>query len=39
MTTVAARRAAFRALHRSGCFALPNPWDGGTALRLAKLGF
>ena len=33
------RRAAFRALHQSGCFVLPNPWDGGSAVRLAKLGF
>lgn len=35
----AVRRAAFRALHANGCFALPNPWDVGSALRLAKLGF
>ncbi|MEP6828166.1 MAG: isocitrate lyase/phosphoenolpyruvate mutase family protein [Aestuariivirga sp.] len=39
MTTIAERRAAFRALHQSGCFALPNPWDGGTALRLERAGF
>ena len=39
MTTLADRRAAFRDLHRAGCFAIPNPWDGGTALRLAKAGF
>ena len=39
MTTLAARRAAFRDLHRSGCFAIPNPWDGGTALRLERAGF
>ena len=39
MSTIAERRAAFRALHKSGCFVLPNPWDGGTAVRLAKLGF
>lgn len=39
MTTLAERRAAFRALHQSGCFAIPNPWDGGTALHLAKAGF
>ncbi|HEX5044704.1 MAG TPA: isocitrate lyase/phosphoenolpyruvate mutase family protein [Candidatus Polarisedimenticolaceae bacterium] len=31
--------AAFRALHASGCFVLPNPWDVGTALHLAHLGF
>ena len=35
----AARRAAFRALHAEGCFALPNPWDAGSARRLEKLGF
>ncbi|MGC8518227.1 MAG: isocitrate lyase/phosphoenolpyruvate mutase family protein [Steroidobacteraceae bacterium] len=23
----------------AGCFVLPNPWDGGSAIRLAKLGF
>ncbi len=37
--TIADRRAAFRALHESGCFAIPNPWDGGTAQRLEKAGF
>jgi 2-methylisocitrate lyase-like PEP mutase family enzyme len=31
--------AAFRALHESGCFVLPNPWDVGTALYLEHLGF
>jgi 2-methylisocitrate lyase-like PEP mutase family enzyme len=35
----AVRRAAFRALHAEGCFALPNPWDAGGARRLRKLGF
>ncbi len=35
----AERRAAFRALHESGCFILPNPWDVGSARRLAALGF
>jgi 2-methylisocitrate lyase-like PEP mutase family enzyme len=39
MSTVAERRAAFRALHQSGCFVLPNPWDGGTAKRMAAAGF
>lgn len=32
-------RAAFRALHQSGCFLLPNPWDAGGAKRLEALGF
>jgi len=31
--------AAFRALHSSGCFVLPNPWDVGSALYLEHLGF
>ncbi|MSP17536.1 MAG: hypothetical protein EXR73_13175 [Myxococcales bacterium] len=31
--------AAFRALHESGCFALPNPWDVGSAVLLQHLGF
>lgn len=39
MTSIERRREAFRALHQSGCFTLPNPWDGGSAVRLAKLGF
>jgi 2-methylisocitrate lyase-like PEP mutase family enzyme len=34
-----ARRAAFRQLHASGCFAIPNPWDIGTARYLRHLGF
>ena len=29
----------FRALHESGCFVLPNPWDRGTAIYLHHLGF
>ena len=31
--------AAFRALHASGCFVLPNPWDAGSARYLHHLGF
>src|SRR2546425_294130 len=31
--------AKFRALHESGCFVLPNPWDVGTAIYLQQLGF
>lgn len=31
--------AAFRALHESGCFVLPNPWDVGSAIYLQHLGF
>jgi len=29
----------FRALHESGCFVLPNPWDIGTAIYLEGIGF
>jgi 2-methylisocitrate lyase-like PEP mutase family enzyme len=31
--------AKFRAMHESGCFALPNPWDIGTTIYLEHLGF
>jgi 2-methylisocitrate lyase-like PEP mutase family enzyme len=31
--------AKFCALHKSGCFVLPNPWDVGTAIYLQRLGF
>ncbi len=31
--------AAFRELHASGCFILPNPWDVGSAVYLQHLGF
>jgi 2-methylisocitrate lyase-like PEP mutase family enzyme len=33
------RRDAFRRLHESGCFVIPNPWDLGSARLLARLGF
>lgn len=36
---VSARRQAFRRLHQSGCFVIPNPWDQGSARYLEKLGF
>jgi 2-methylisocitrate lyase-like PEP mutase family enzyme len=36
---VAARRRAFRKLHESGCFVIPNPWDAGSARYLERLGF
>jgi 2-methylisocitrate lyase-like PEP mutase family enzyme len=36
---LAERRARFRALHASGCFAIPNPWDVGSARWLQHLGF
>lgn len=37
--TAAEKRADFRALHSSGCFVLPNPWDAGSARYLSTLGF
>jgi len=39
MTGFEKRRRVFRDLHREGCFALPNPWDVGTARYLRHLGF
>lgn len=36
---VSARRRAFRQLHESGCFVIPNPWDVGSARYLQQLGF
>jgi 2-methylisocitrate lyase-like PEP mutase family enzyme len=38
-TNFSERRAAFRKLHASGCFVIPNPWDIGTARYLRHLGF
>ena len=35
----ASAAAKFRAMHESGCFVLPNPWDIGTAIYLEHLGF
>jgi 2-methylisocitrate lyase-like PEP mutase family enzyme len=37
--STADKRRAFRKLHESGCFAIPNPWDVGSALYLQSLGF
>ena len=39
MASIAQRRETFRALHKSGCFAIPNPWDIGSARYLQHLGF
>jgi 2-methylisocitrate lyase-like PEP mutase family enzyme len=36
---VAEKRAKFRRLHDSGFFVMPNAWDAGSAVRLARLGF
>jgi 2-methylisocitrate lyase-like PEP mutase family enzyme len=39
MLTTADKRAAFRKLHESGCFIIPNPFDVGSAKALQHLGF
>jgi 2-methylisocitrate lyase-like PEP mutase family enzyme len=40
MDPQAARAEKFKALHeRPGLFAIPNPWDAGSAMMLARLGF
>lgn len=36
---VAEKRARFRALHQSGCFVIPNPWDVGSARMFQHMGF
>lgn len=39
MLTIADKRAAFRKLHETGCFIIPNPFDIGSAKALQHLGF
>jgi methylisocitrate lyase len=39
MTRVSELREQFHALHASGCFVIPNPWDVGSARLLTQLGF
>jgi 2-methylisocitrate lyase-like PEP mutase family enzyme len=39
MPSVEDKRGEFHRLHESGCFAIPNPWDIGTARYLQHLGF
>jgi len=39
VTDIAGKRSAFRKLHESGCFVIPNPWDVGSARYLAGVGF
>jgi 2-methylisocitrate lyase-like PEP mutase family enzyme len=39
MTQPTQQVQAFRQLHQSGCFVLPNPWDLGSARLLVQLGF
>jgi 2-methylisocitrate lyase-like PEP mutase family enzyme len=38
-TAPADKRRTFAALHQSGCFVIPNPWDAGSARYLQSLGF
>ena len=35
---LADRHARFHALHQSGCFVIPNPWDIGSARMMAAMG-
>src|SRR3954464_5499552 len=37
--SISDKRRAFRELHTSGCFVIPNPWDVGSARWLQGLGF
>jgi methylisocitrate lyase len=37
--SISEKRDAFRRLHETGCFVLPNPWDVGSAIHLQSLGF
>jgi 2-methylisocitrate lyase-like PEP mutase family enzyme len=39
MKSIEQKRVEFRELHETGCFAIPNPWDIGTAKYLQHLGF
>jgi 2-methylisocitrate lyase-like PEP mutase family enzyme len=39
MPSIEEKRAAFRKLHDSGCFVIPNPWDIGSARALQGMGF
>jgi 2-methylisocitrate lyase-like PEP mutase family enzyme len=39
MASVEDKRRTFWKLHESGCFAIPNPWDIGSARYLQHLGF
>ena len=37
--SIADKRRDFHRLHQAGCFAIPNPWDIGSARMLQGLGF
>jgi 2-methylisocitrate lyase-like PEP mutase family enzyme len=38
MTSLKDRHKAFFAMHQSGCFVIPNPWDAGSARVMAAFG-
>ena len=38
-SSIADKRNAFRKLHQTGCFVIPNPWNVGSARYLQGLGF
>lgn len=38
-SSITDKRRNFQQLHASGCFAIPNPWDIGSARYLQSLGF
>src|SRR6478609_450293 len=39
LMSIAEKRRTFRALHQTGCWVIPNPWNIGTARYLQGLGF
>lgn len=39
ITSITDKRRDFHRLHQAGCFALPNPWDIGSARMLQGMGF
>jgi 2-methylisocitrate lyase-like PEP mutase family enzyme len=39
LSSITRQRVVFRALHESGCFVIPNPWDIGTVRVFTHLGF
>src|SRR4051812_34732935 len=38
-TDLQSRRDSFHAMHHTGCFVIPNPWDAGSAKYLKSVGF
>jgi 2-methylisocitrate lyase-like PEP mutase family enzyme len=37
--SIADKRRTFHALHETGCFVIPNPWDVGSAIYLQSIGY